>query len=164
MDLRIQGGYAGSFGMTGGIGQAQPAKPVLNPGASTKIQPGKKSSPAECETCANRMYQDGSDEGDVSFKAPGHIDPAASAATVRGHEQEHVTNAFEKAAKAGGKVLQASVQLMTAVCPECGRSYVSGGLTTTRIAYPNENQPYMQGRKSMDAANGAVGGKLDLAV
>lgn len=150
--------------MTGGIGQTQPAKPVLNPGASTKIQPGKKSSPAECETCANRMYQDGSDEGDVSFKAPGHIDPAASAATVRGHEQEHVTNAFEKAAKAGGKVLQASVQLMTAVCPECGRSYVSGGLTTTRIAYPNENQPYMQGRKSMDAANGAVGGKFDLAV
>lgn len=33
-------------------------------------KPGRKSSPAECETCQNRKYQDGSNEMDVSFKAP----------------------------------------------------------------------------------------------
>ena len=170
MDLRIQGGYAGGYGaQIGGVQGAEQSKPVLNPGASTKVQPGKKSSPAECETCAQRMYQDGSDEGDVSFKSPGHIDPSASAAVVRGHEQEHVVNAYEKAAKSGGQVLQASVKLNTAICPECGRSYVCGGLTTTQIKYPvDENgkvsDSYMGNRKSSDAANGAVGGNFDLAV
>lgn len=29
---------------------------------------GKRSSPEECETCANRKYQDGSDEGNVSLR------------------------------------------------------------------------------------------------
>ena len=170
MDLRIQGGYAGGYAaFTGGVQGAERAKPVLNPGASKQVQPGKKSSPAECQTCAERMYQDGSDEGDVSFKSPGHIDPGASAAVVRGHEQEHVVNAYEKASKGGGQVLQASVKLNTAICPECGRSYVSGGTTTTQIKYPvDENgqisNGYMGNRKSSDAANGAVGGNFDLAV
>lgn len=42
-------------------------KPIVNPGQSTEVTPGRKSSPAECETCKNRKYQDGSDEM-VSFK------------------------------------------------------------------------------------------------
>ncbi len=58
--------------------------------------PGRKSSPAECETCKNRKYQDGSDEM-VSFKAAGHIDPSNAAMVVMGHEQEHVSNAYRKA-------------------------------------------------------------------
>ena len=41
---------------------------------------------AECQTCKERKYQDGSDEM-VSFKAAAHISPEASASTVRSHEQ-----------------------------------------------------------------------------
>ena len=56
-------------------------KIVRNPGESTEKQAGRKSSPAECETCRNRKYQDGSDEM-VSFKAAAHISPNAAAARV----------------------------------------------------------------------------------
>ncbi len=69
---------------------------VRNPEESNIKQPGKKSSPAECETCANRKYQDGSDEN-VSFKSASHISPEASGSRVRAHEQEHVSNAYQKA-------------------------------------------------------------------
>ena len=48
---------------------------------------GKRSSPAECETCKNRKYQDGSDEN-VSFKTAQHVSPSASGAAVRSHEAE----------------------------------------------------------------------------
>lgn len=109
----------------------------------------------ECETCKNRTYQDGSDEM-VSFKAPGHISPQASAATVMSHEKEHVSNAFEEANRKGGEVIQASVSLQTATCPECGRTYVSGGETTTQIKY-NEKNPYAKGFKTADSA--AVAGR-----
>lgn len=111
---------------------------VRNPGQSTVRQPGRKSSPAECETCKNRKYVDGSNESDVSFKTPAHIDPGSAASAVMAHEQEHVSNAYEKAEKGDGKVLEASVRLKTDVCPECGRVYVSGGETTTRIAYSKD--------------------------
>lgn len=140
--------------------QAEDTKAVVNPGASTEVQPGKKSSPAECETCKNRKYQDGSDEM-VSYKSPTNISPETSGAKVMAHEQEHVANAYSKAAAAGGKVLQASVQLKMAVCPECGTSYVAGGTTTTQIKYPKDQ--YGQNRKSFDAA-GLQGANFDAAV
>ena len=116
----------------------------------------------ECQTCKNRKYQDGSDEM-VSFKSASHISPKASASKVRAHEQEHVSNAYTKAAKAGGKGLSASVTLKTAICPECGTSYVSGGTTSTRIQYSDESNPYVQNKKSLDAAS-LIGQNLDLAV
>ncbi|MCI9334970.1 MAG: hypothetical protein HFI98_09550 [Lachnospiraceae bacterium] len=137
-------------------------KAAVNPGESTKVAPGRKSSPAECETCKNRKYQDGSDEM-VSFKSAAHISPAASASRVRAHEQEHVNNAYSKAAKNNGKVLSASVALQSAVCPECGRSYVAGGTTTTQIKYSDESNPYTQNKKSQDALS-LIGNHLDLAV
>ncbi len=133
-----------------------------NPGESTVKQPGRKSSPAECETCKQRKYQDGSDEM-VSFKSAAHISPEASASRVRAHEQEHVSNAYKKAAQKDGKVLQASVSLQTAVCPECGRSYVSGGETTTQIKYYNEENPYQQDKKATDGLK-YIGMNLDMAV
>ena len=104
----------------------------------------------ECETCKNRKYQDGSDEM-VSFKSPAHVAPQASGSAVRAHEQEHVANAYRKAGMNNGKVLQASVQIHMSICPECGRSYVSGGTTTTQIAYYNEDNPYQQDLKIQDA-------------
>ena len=111
---------------------------VLNPGESTEKSAGRKSSPAECQTCKNRKYQDGSNEMDVSFKTPSHISPSAAPQAVASHEHEHVANAYEKAERGGGKVEEASVQIFTDICPECGRVYVSGGVTHTRISYPAE--------------------------
>lgn len=132
-----------------------------NPGESTVQQPGRQSSPAECKTCDNRKYQDGSDEM-VSFKSAAHISPEASGARVRAHEQEHVANAYKKAAQNNGKVVQASVSLKTAVCPECGRTYVSGGETATQIKYYNEENPYQKDKKSADSLK-YTGMNIDLA-
>lgn len=137
---------------------------VRNPGESTEKQAGKKSSPAECETCKNRKYQDGSDEGDVSFKAPSHIDPKAAASKVRSHEQEHVSNAYQKASEKNGKVVSCNVSIHTDICPECGRTYVSGGTTATQIKYFNEENPYQKDMKSSDAANKYRGMNFDEAV
>ncbi len=126
-------------------------KKSANPDSIKK--PGRKSSPEECETCKNRKYQDGSDEGNVSFKAAAHISPESAASRVRAHENEHVSNAYKKAAKNNGKVVNASVTIQTAICPECGRTYVSGGLTKTSIKYSNEDNPYTQNQKALDAIN-----------
>ena len=129
-----------------------------NAKAGTVQQTEKKH---ECQTCKNRKYVDGSDEM-VSFKAPAHIDPGAAGARVRAHEQEHVSNAFSKAAKGNGKVLQASVAIKMAICPECGRAYICGGTTTTKIRYSEDN-PYSKNQKSAnyDAVRGA---NVDAAV
>jgi len=114
-----------------------------------------------CETCQNRTYQDGSDEM-VSFKSPTHISPESAASAVMAHEQEHVSNAYSKANKDNGKVIQASVRIQTSVCPECGRTYVSGGETTTQIKYQEDN-PYGQNFKKADATN-TTGQNLDLSI
>lgn len=135
---------------------------IRNYGESTQVAPGRKSSPAECETCANRKYQDESDEM-VSYKSPGHISPESSMGKVMAHEMEHVGNAYEKAAKGNGKVVSASVTLKNAVCPECGRTYVAGGETTTQIKYFNEQNPYQQDKKAQDAIS-YIGKNINLAV
>ncbi|MEG1848584.1 MAG: hypothetical protein RRX92_07430 [Lachnospiraceae bacterium] len=122
----------------------------MNYGESAIKSAGRKSSPAECETCKNRKYQDGSDEM-VSFKSAAHISPEASMGRVMAHEQEHVANAYKDASKKNGKVISANVSLQTAVCPECGRSYVEGGTTSTQIKYYNEKNPYQQDKKTTDA-------------
>ena len=136
-------------------------KTIKNPKESNVKSAGRKSSPAECETCASRKYMDGSDEN-VSFKTAQHISPEASASRVRAHEQEHVSNAYTKAAQNNGKVLSANVSLRTAVCPECGRSYVSGGTTTTQIKYYNEENPYQKNLKAIDSAK-YKGRMIDIA-
>lgn len=86
---------------------------------------------AECQTCKRRKYQDGSDDPGVSFKTPSHIAPEQAAAKVRGHEMEHVVREQAKAAREDRKVVSQSVTMHTAICPECGRVYVSGGTTRT---------------------------------
>ncbi|MBQ8280495.1 MAG: hypothetical protein IJZ23_11690 [Roseburia sp.] len=120
---------------------------------------GAASSPEECETCKSRKYQDGSNEN-VSFKSAAHISPSAAGVAVRAHEGEHVANAYSKAAENNGKVISASVSIHTSVCPECGRTYVSGGTTNTKIEYRNEANPYQQNQKSLDAAF-VVGANVD---
>lgn len=109
----------------------------------------KKVKSSECMTCKNRKYVDGSDEGNVSFKAPGHISPGSSAAMVSAHEQQHVANARREGSKENAQLMSATVRLKLAVCPECGTSYVAGGLTQTTIKY-SESSPYEQNRKSIE--------------
>jgi hypothetical protein len=93
----------------------------------------------ECRTCANRKYVDGSTDSGVSFQTPTQIDPQAAGAAVRAHENEHVTR---NAAKAESEGLEArsTVAIHMAICPECGRSYVAGGTTTTLYTEKSENE------------------------
>lgn len=107
-------------------------------------------SKTECQTCKNRKYIDGSGEANVSFKNAAHISPEAASSAVRAHEGEHVSNAYNKAATQNGEVVSASARVQTSVCPECGRSYISGGVTDTQIRYYNESNPYQQDLKETD--------------
>ena len=146
----------------------KPTEDIDNPNAvdpsadPDKVKkPGKRSSPEDCETCSNRKYQDGSDEN-VSFKTASHISPDSAGSRVRAHEGEHVSNAYKKAAQKDGKVLNASVAIHTSICPECGRTYVSGGVTNTMIKYSNEDNPYTKNQKQLDAAK-FKGANIDYA-
>lgn len=96
-----------------------------------KIREAKRTGKIECQTCKERKYQDGSDDPGVSFKTAGHIDPGSSASVVMAHEREHVRNEQAKASGEGREIISQNVALHTSVCPECGRTYVSGGETTT---------------------------------
>ena len=154
-------GHGNLSGITGITANGETPKTIKNPNESNVKSAGRKSSPAECETCASRKYQDGSDEN-VSFKTAQHISPESAASRVRAHEQEHVNNAYTKAAKNNGKVISANVAIHTAICPECGRSYVSGGTTSTQIKYYNEENPYQKNLKETDAAK-YKGRMIDIA-
>lgn len=146
----------------------KPTEDIDNPNAvdpsadPDKVKkPGKRSSPEDCETCSNRKYQDGSDEN-VSFKTASHISPESAGSRVRAHEGEHISNAYKKAAQKDGKVLNASVAIHTSICPESGRTYVSGGVTNTMIKYSNEDNPYTKNQKQLDAAK-FKGANIDYA-
>lgn len=122
----------------------------------------------ECQTCKNRKYVDGSNENDVSFKTPSHIDPGNSAAAVMGHEREHVSNAIAKGNEKDKELLSVSVTLKTSVCPECGRVYVSGGETSTtirttkKVGGDKDANPYAKLQANLDYLM-ASGANLDLS-
>ena len=97
--------------------------------------------PQECQTCKNRKYVDQSDDPSVSFQTPTNISPGQSAAVVMSHELEHVANEQARAEKEGRKIVSQTVSLSMAVCPECGRSYVSGGTTRTVTKSDNASNP-----------------------
>ncbi len=122
---------------------------------------GKTEAKGECQTCKERKYVDGSNEGNVSFKAPGHIAPEASAGVVMSHEKEHVANAKREGNKPGNELISATVSLKTAICPECGRSYVAGGTTRTLIKYGDSE--YDKNKKAADL-DAVLGANVDMAV
>lgn len=132
-----------------GVNQANQAEKVGKVELDGGVNGSKKVKSSECMTCRNRKYVDGSNEGNVSFKAPGHISPENSAAMVSSHEQEHVANARREGSKDNAKLMSATVRLKLAVCPECGRTYVAGGVTSTTIQYSEEN-PYERNRKGIE--------------
>lgn len=159
------GGYGnyGNYGSYGSYGDyADGRDGYADYGDDSAKKAGKSSSPEECQTCRNRKYQDGSDEANVSFKAASHVSPGAAGAAVRAHEGQHVSNAYKKAAQDDGEVVNASVSIHTAVCPECGRTYVSGGVTNTTIKYGDESNPYTQNQKAVDALR-YTGANVDYA-
>lgn len=84
-----------------------------------------------CKTCEKRAYQDASNDPGVSMKAPTKIAPENAASAVMSHESEHVNREQAKATSEKKKVVFQSVLLHNSICPECGRTYVSGGTTTT---------------------------------
>jgi len=99
-----------------------------SPASDSKID---KERFGECQTCKSRKYKDVSSDPSVSFKTPTSVAPGAEAYAVAAHESQHVSHERGKAMRQGKEVVYQSVQIHTAVCPECGRVYVSGGKTTT---------------------------------
>ena len=105
---------------------------MMNPTEQAeKSSANKKVGEKECQTCKNRKYQDGSDDSGVSYQTPTKISPDQAASAVRGHEMEHVTRNQAKAAREGNEIVFQTVTLHSAICPECGRPYISGGTTRT---------------------------------
>lgn len=98
---------------------------------------------SECQTCKNRKYQDGSDDPGVSFKTATNLSPERAATAVRSHEMEHLHHERAKAHREDRKVVSQSVTIHTAICPECGTAYVSGGTTRTTTA-KNKQPEYTQ--------------------
>jgi len=118
-------------------------------GTDNTVNSSRKVQPVECQTCKNRKYQDGSDEM-VSFKTPGRIKPEESYGKVMAHEQEHVTNAIAEGNEKNKELVSATVSLKTAICPECGRTYIAGGTTTTMMRIYGDD-PYSKNLKSFEA-------------
>ena len=145
-----------------GLGQVKTTTGEVVDDDSARAKQLKRIGQVKCETCANRKYKDGSNEADVSYKTATHISPESAASAVRSHEMEHVSNAYSKASKGNGEVVSANVKITTSICPECGRSYVSGGLTTTQIKFDKEN-PYNKNKKELlDEAT--TGNNIDYSV
>lgn len=111
---------------------------------------------AECQTCKERKYIDGSNDNSVSFQTPTHISPNAAGAAVMGHEKEHVAAAVAEGKEEGKELVSASVSIHTSVCPECGRVYVSGGETRTTIRTSSGEKPNPYD-KMKDAVIGLLG-------
>lgn len=123
------------FGRMTANGEFVPRSPEVS-----GVTEGENHLQGECQTCLNRKYVDGSDDGSVSFQTPTHIAPEQSAAKVMAHEQEHVVNEQLYAERDGREVISQSVQIFQDICPDCGNSYTSGGLTTTVTAEKQESQ------------------------
>jgi hypothetical protein len=114
-------------------GQAKITPSLAAPAApqSSDARKAGKSGAIECQTCKNREYRDVSNDSSVSFQTATRIDPAAAESMVRAHEQEHVSHEQLRAKESGGEVVSQSVSIHYQTCPECGKSYVAGGTTTT---------------------------------
>src|SRR6056297_404098 len=103
------------------------------------VKYAKKIGVVECSTCANRKYQDQSTDAGVSFKNAAHISPDNAFAVVSAHENEHVQEAKSRTTQEGSELISASVRIFVSTCPECGRTYVSGGETRTVESHSNSD-------------------------
>ena len=134
-----------------GTGARQAADPANEAKSAQEVM-----EEGECQTCKERKYQDGSDDPGVSFKTPTSIAPEQVASAVRGHENEHVVREQAKARQEDRKVVSQSVTYHTAICPECGKVYVSGGTTRTVTKAGNSQQSEQQPRQDARVPFSAV--------
>ncbi|WP_010251955.1 hypothetical protein [Acetivibrio cellulolyticus] len=130
---------------------------------NSKVDAKSTTGKVECQTCKSRKYVDGSNDPGVSFKTPGHIAPQNSAAKVKSHEMEHVSNAIADATGKNREIISQSVKLDTSICPECGRSYVSGGTTTTVSKSSSDKSDYFKNNYEKKMS-GFFGKEIDLKV
>ncbi|MDE6956438.1 MAG: hypothetical protein K2P18_11870, partial [Oscillospiraceae bacterium] len=131
--------------------KSNPLPGVENPAAQEAKSAQEVMEEGECQTCKERKYQDGSDDPGVSFKTPTNIAPEQAASAVRGHENEHVVREQAKARQEGRKVVNQSVTYHTAICPECGTAYVSGGTTRTVTKAADSQQAQQQPKEGQDS-------------
>ena len=128
-------GLKGTEAQKAALGEAKSPQEVMEEG--------------ECQTCKERKYQDGSDDPGVSFKTPTNVAPEQAASAVRGHENEHVVREQAKAQRDDRRVVSQSVTYHNAICPECGKTYVSGGTTRT-VTKANTSQQDGQQSQQQD--------------
>ena len=131
-------------GLPGQEGDAEDEKALDGKSAQGAESAQEALEEGECETCESRKYQDGSDDMGVSFQTPTNIKPEQAASAVRGHEMEHVYREQAKAGREGRKVVSQNVTMHTEICPECGKSYVSGGTTRTVTKADTDNAAQQQ--------------------
>ena len=131
-------------GLPGQEGDAEDEKALDGKSAQGAESAQEALEEGECETCESRKYQDGSDDMGVSFQTPTNIKPEQAASAVRGHEMEHVYREQAKAGREGRKVVSQNVTIHTEICPECGKSYVSGGTTRTVTKADTDNAAQQQ--------------------
>ncbi len=112
----------------------------------------------DCQTCANRSYQDGSNDAGVSFKTPTKLTPQQASSAVVSHEKEHYGREAARAESENKDVLVNSIRIHSSICPECGKSYVSGGETTTVTRTRKNDSP-----SPVKDVNG-VGQRLDISL
>lgn len=118
--------------------QANPQAPT----GGRRLTPQGDFDTYECQTCKNRKYQDGSNDPGVSFKTPTTLSPERAAYAIRSHEAEHVSHAWAQAQKEGKEIVSQSVTYHTDICPECGRTYMSGG--NTRTVFRSKPETYSE--------------------
>ena len=94
----------------------------------------------------------------VSFQTPTRIAPEQVASAVRGHEQEHVLREQAKAQREDRRVVSQGVTLHTDICPECGKTYISGGTTRTVTAAQQEEQVNAQQQEEQEQKGFSVFG------
>jgi len=134
---------------------SQQAKDAYNKSALNATGEVQKISSAQeiegCQTCKNRKYVDESNDPSVSYQTPTHISPEQSAGKVMSHEREHVSNEQSKAQQKDRVVVSQTVSLSTAICPECGKMYISGGVTRTVTADSNKPEPQTGNNDSVNS-------------
>ena len=127
------------------VNRADAVDRVSRDSGNTKTESGDKVKKGECQTCAKRKYVDGSN------------------AKVMAHEQEHVANAIAEGSKPNKELISATVSLHTSVCPECGRTYVSGGNTHTVMRTTSDtSNPYAELQQRMNR-NFSAGLNFDMS-
>ena len=146
LDLPVAKDEAPALGLPGAKKADNGVQQAENPALGESKNAQEVMEEGECQTCKERKYQDGSDDPGVSFKTPTNIAPERAASAVRGHENEHVVREQAKAQREDRKVVSQSVTYHTAICPECGKVYVSGGTTRTVTRADNSQQADQQGQ------------------